>query len=167
MKNSIPPNKTPQNSKTRGILGHDDTAHCACFYMNSSLNFRRIFLFSIFVLIARVLAGIFTWIVFFENIILAGVHYVFINFIIYSAVIIIIFIGFGMKQESFLYVHATLVVILSEVIDVVVSFLFFGEYLVSPLLLLEYGIYAMSVFVGVSIGKSIRRPKIRTDFNNE
>jgi len=96
-------------------------------------------------------------VVFFDDVYMASVYYVFLNFLIFPVAVIVIFMALGIKQERSLYVSAFMVVALSEVLEVVVSFSFFEERVVFPLALLEYLAYAISVIVGVRVGERIGR----------
>jgi len=128
-----------------------------------SLNFRRVFLFSIFILAARFFVGFLYGVVSFDSIAIGSAYYILLNFIVYPAAIIAILMRLGIKQENFLYAHVFLVVILSEILDMGFSFLlsfFVGRNdSFSSLLLLEYGIYIISIFVGVGLGKRVRISK--------
>jgi len=125
--------------------------------MTISLDFSRIVLFSVSVFVTRFIVGFFYGVVFFEDVCLASVYYIFLNFLILPVATMVIFMVLGIKQERNLYVSAFLIVVLSEVLEVVVSFLFSGEWVVFPLVLLEYCVYVISVFVGVRVGERIGR----------
>jgi len=125
--------------------------------MMISLDFCRIVLFSVSVFVARFFIGFFYGVVFFDDVYMASVYYAFLNFLIFPVAVIVIFMALGIKQERSLYVSAFMVVALSEVLEIVVSFSFFEERVVFLLALLEYLAYAISVIVGVRVGERIGR----------
>jgi len=131
--------------------------------MTISLDFSRIVLFSVSVFVARFFVGFFYGVVFFEDVYLASVYYIFLNFLIFPVATMAIFMVLGIKQKRNLYVSAFLIVVLSEVLEVVVSFLFSGG-VVFPLVLLEYCAYVISVFVGVRVGERIGRGDASRNF---
>lgn len=122
------------------------------------MNIVRIFKFALVLLALQVVIS--TVITYFlaggDGVEESTVLWVIINYLIKVPLVIMLFMKLARVQKIFPYIHAFLVVVLSELFGIALFVVIVGDFRFSAVWPLEYFLLALSVVAGTAIGTRVR-----------